>query len=364
MSGRRLALGRGARLIVSALVLAATGAGCSLIVTGDVPDFQCSGVDPSACPSGMSCDPTTNRCVSGEAGIGVVEAGEEDAPLGDGGSDGADAADGGPLALGSNCRVDSECKSRLCASSTILTATITASTGPICTTPCCNSTECAPSFVCFNGGTGGGYCVPAALAQRQPPPSGGKTGGALCATNSDCRSGLCTGSTKRCLDTCCTANECGGSTTCRVKAVAAPGASHDVWVCAPSEPGAVNPPGAACTTNAECSTDACIGFGSQQCRPSCSSTASCRMLSGFEQGHCFYTPSNTDYVKLCAPQTNPADLPAGSNCTDKSECQSDYCDAALKKCANVCGRDSDCASNEACRPSGTGTPFLRCGPKL
>ena len=109
-------------LLASAAALAVAGVGCSLIVSGDVPDFQCSGTSPSACPSGMTCN-ASGHCESGEAGVEPVEAGDEevvaDGDVPEAGND-ADATSG-PLDLGQKCRVDADCKSRLCGSSTVLT---------------------------------------------------------------------------------------------------------------------------------------------------------------------------------------------------------------------------------------------------
>ena len=61
--------------------------------------------------------------------------------------------------------------------------------------------------------------------------------------------------------------------------------------------------------------------------------------------------------------TTGSDSPAGAACTDDSTCQSDYCDGELKKCLNVCAKDSDCGTSESCRPSAANTPYLRCVPK-
>lgn len=347
-----------------ALVLA-LGAGCSLIVSADVEDFQCSGTDPSACPTGMTCS-ASGRCVSGEGGIDPVDSGEDGEPFEDVVDAGRDA-DAGPQDLGSKCRVDNDCKSRLCGSSTILTTTIApASSGPICTTPCCTSSDCPSSFVCFNGGTGGGYCVPAATAKRMPPASGGKSGGATCAIDSECRSGLCDkpdGGTARCFDTCCTDANCTGSSVlCRIKSVSAPGPAHDVFVCGTPEPGATKVPGAPCGANSECLNDNCVGFP-RACQPSCASAATCKTVSGFSDGHCLYGFSTGDNYRFCKPTTNTSLLAKGAACGDNLDCQSDYCDKETGKCLNVCGKDSDCAANESCRPSASSTPYLRCVPK-
>lgn len=345
---------------MSAVVLALTAGGCSILVAGDVPDVAC--VDTaSACPAGLRCDTATKRCVSVDGSTPVTEGGDEDVltdDVRDGASDG-DAS--GPQDLGSMCRLDADCKSKLCASSTILTTVITATTGPICTSPCCTSAECPSTFVCFNGGTGGGYCVPSTLAQRTPPATGGKGAGVSCAANGECRSGLCTGAPKSCLDTCCVATDCGGTSTCRLKSVASPPPSHVVWACAPSEPGATKVPGDSCTPGlTECRSDNCIN---NLCRPPCSNTTSCRTVAGFTSGHCLYGSDGSDHFRFCFGTTTGTDLPAGQPCTTNGDCQSDYCDDEIKQCANVCGKDADCAAGEACRPSAVNTPKLRCVPK-
>jgi hypothetical protein len=353
------------RVLGAAVLVFLTGAGCSLIVSGDVPEFQCDGTSLSACPSGQQCDLSSHKCTSLDGSIDPPEASDDDVvtvDVRDSGSDGD--ATVSPADLGAKCRLDVECKSKLCASGTILTTAITSTTGPICTSPCCTSAECPASFVCFNGGTGGGYCVPKTLAQRTPPTSGGLLGGATCVANTDCRSGLCTGTPKTCLDTCCALTDCSGSSTCRLKSVSAPGPTHDVWVCAPPEPTATKNGGDACSDQGQsCRSDVCIPVGSGLCRPSCSDTDSCRTLTPFVNGHCVYGTSGTDFFKFCQATTFTARLAAGQPCGMDSACQSDFCDAELKKCAEVCAKDSDCLGNEACRPSAVNTPYLRCVPR-
>jgi hypothetical protein len=139
-------------------------------------------------------------------------------------------------------------------------------------------------------------------------------------------------------------------------------AAHDVWVCAPANAGATGQPGDACTFNSDCASDNCIGFSSKLCRPPCSNSASCKTVAGFASGHCLYGSSGPDEFKFCYATTSTSASAAGAPCLDSSTCQSDYCDGELKTCANVCGRDADCAVNEKCRPSATGIPLLRCVP--
>ncbi len=350
------------RVALGGVVLVGLGAGCSLLVSGDVPDYRCAGTDPSACPSGLTCDVVSHRCVSNAAveEAGIVEDGAFDMEVPDVVTDGPPA---GPLALGAKCRIDNDCKSKICGSSTVLTTAITSTTGPICTSPCCTSTDCPASFVCFNGGTGGGYCVPATLAKRTPAATGGTPGGFPCTNDTDCRSGLCTGSPKACLDTCCVLSDCGGATTCRFDFVSAPAPAHGIWVCKPARPTGTKEAGEVCNEPSECMSDNCIGFPTRVCGPPCSNTASCKALPNFTSGHCRYGSSGSDSFKFCLQTTTTTDLPLGSSCTDDSACQSDYCDAERKTCANVCGKDADCAASEVCRPSATNTPYLRCVPK-
>ncbi|MDB4945462.1 MAG: hypothetical protein JWP97_4996 [Labilithrix sp.] len=368
MTARRR--GAGAKVLGGALALLVLGAGCSVIVSGDVPDVAC---DPAggaaACPTGLVCDDATRRCVADGGVIPVEEAGDPDVAVADASDARLEAdAPSGPLDLGSKCRVDGDCKSKLCASATVLTTAIVSGTGPICTTPCCTSSQCASGFVCFNGGTGGNYCVPGALAGRGSA-QGPATGGATCMVDRDCRSGVCSGTTTRtCLDTCCTEGDCGGTTTCRVidnaSTPTAPPPVHSIWACAPPETAGASPAGAACTSNATCASDTCIPSGSGNCRPSCSNTASCRALGGFfTTGHCLYLTSGTDQLKFCSGSTFTSRKQAGLPCSAPTDCQSDYCDAELKTCANVCAVDADCAATEACRPSAVNTPFLRCVTK-
>jgi len=353
------------RVLGAAALVFFTGAGCSLIVSGEVPEFQCDGTSRSACPSGQQCDLSSKKCTSLDGSVIDTDSGDEDVvtdDVRDGGSE-SDAPPG-PGDLGAKCRLDVECKSKLCASGTILTTAITSTTGPICTTPCCTSAECPASFVCFNGGTGGGYCVPKTLAQRTPPASGGLLGGAACTTSSQCRSGLCTGTPKTCLDTCCALTDCTGASTCRIETITALGAAHDIWVCATPEAAATKVAGDTCTDQGQsCRSNVCIPVGSGICRPPCSDTDACRALPLFVNGHCIYAPSGTDSFKFCLATTFTARLAAGLPCAMDSACQSDLCDPELKKCVEVCSKDSDCLTNEACRPSAVNAPFLRCVPR-
>ncbi len=341
------------RLLASVAVLLA---GCSLIVPAEVPTYRCSGDDPSACPSGLVCDSVALVCVSPSS---IVDGGdEEEVPEEDGGPDARNDADGpsGPSPVGGSCVEDSDCASGLlCGTSTILTTAIVPTNAQsVCTRPCCRSADCAAGFICFPGGTGGNYCVAAEKAGRTPPTTGGKSGGQSCGDHDECRSGLC--SSSRCVDTCCDPSQCAVGTTCRISNVS----THVGWACTAPNGGTAKDLAATCADNSECKNDNCVQpfSASKRCTPSCCSAKACADL-GFTNNVCAYGQAGTDYLKWCF-EPNTGGKAAGAGCSAPAECASRYCDAELGRCANVCCTNNDCTGGEICRPTLSGTPFLRC----
>jgi len=359
-------MARRAAIVFSGAVVALVF-GCEVIVPGDVPDYSCGAVADGVCPTGFVCDVASGKCIAPTPGDD--EAGGDDGPSGvdgDAKSDASDAEGGGPLDLGQNCRFDVECKSKLCGTSTILTTTFT-SAGPICTQTCCTSADCPSAFICFNGGTGGSYCVPAAKAQRTPPASGGKLPGASCVGSSECRSGLC--SNTHCVDTCCLAGDCTAGSVCAVGSVSTPPPAHDEWVCVTAV--GVRNAGTNCTDNTQCKVNNCVGQTSVQncpncpvCSPSCCKATDCTAWAAIAApngGTCAYGLSGSDQLKWCTP-VDPSRGPLGTTCNSNFDCQSAYCDPEIKKCAATCCKDSDCGVGNVCKPSAVNTPFLRCVP--
>lgn len=345
---RRARIGLG-YAVGSAVAFAAAVFGCQLIVPDDPPAFLCGSNAPGACPPNQACDLATGRCVDAR------DASDEESPeLPDADAGPVDARadqDAGPAKLGTPCRVDSECASKLCGTSAMLTPTVTQGDGPLCTKPCCTSNDCDPGLVCFGAGTGGNYCVPQAKLGRAVP--GTKPPGVSCSSNAECRSGRCEGS--RCLDTCCSNANCAAPTTCRVVAVDA-GVVHDTWSCA-MPPGPLDA-GQACTNAEQCSSYACVPVApSGSCRTPCCGKNSCA-AAGFPGQVCFNAPTNSDYFKYCAQFGGGS--ANGESCTTDVQCASKLCDSELRKCAETCCVDADCPPSQVCRPPATGTPFLRC----
>jgi hypothetical protein len=343
------------------LAIAAAGVvclvGCQLIVSSDVPEFHCTTEDPSGCPTGLVCDLSAQLCVTSVSPIdGGAEGGPED---GDATDAGKRDADSGPLRanVGEKCAAR-DCKAGLiCGTSTILTtAIVPTSADAICTATCCTSRDCPTDFICFSTGTGGNYCVSAAVAMRSA--TGPKTPGEVCDGGTECRSGLCDNG--RCLDSCCSEADCSPGTTCRVKSVAVPPPSHETWACAPPGTGATTEIGNSCSGAVpKCKNDNCSGFP-LKCRPPCCSASSCG-TEGPNFGVCAYgtfLASNSD-TKWCFDKLDSG-TSLGTTCSGDVDCNSRLCDPETKKCAAACCRDSDCPPEWACRPSPSGRPLLRC----
>jgi hypothetical protein len=346
------------RRVAAATAIAAVSLfACSLIVPADPPEVKCASADPSACPSGMSCDLPSGRCIRGGAVPDVIDNPDvEDPDAGD-----EDSGDATPslAEVGEECVVDGDCQSGLCGTSTILTASIiSGSSKSICTTTCCSSNDCDAGFICYSGGTGGSYCVPAAKAKRSPPTSGGNAAGTTCGGNTQCRSGLC--ESGRCVDTCCTVSDCAAGTTCRVKEILEPAPSHFVWACGiPNAGGLDSAPDAGCTQQSQCKNDNCVGIPAR-CTPSCCTAAHCSQ-QGFSGRICRYGSTGSDQLKFCTPSI-AGGAAIATACDFDTDCDSGYCDPELKKCAQICCTDDDCAARQRCKPSKSGTPFLRCVP--
>lgn len=334
--------------------LAWLAAACSLIVDGQVGEFKCSGIEPSACPSGMICNAAKSKCV--QPGFrdpndpGPIPPGQED----------IDGQVSGPAGLGIPCVFDRECLPGLvCGSSTMLTTEVVpAGSSSICTKPCCTSKECGDNYVCFAPGTGGNYCIAAEKAQRMVAFENGKTGGEPCGAPEECRSGLCTDGV--CNDTCCTQKDCAVGSTCRASNIS----GHVGWTCALDKDAGkeLNEP---CTSPDECQNENCVAVdspSSKGCVPSCCSASDCD-TQGFPNAACVYGNSGLDNLKWCLKTQLNGPLDAGARCNDDKDCRTRVCDAEQGVCVTACCSDNDCAPGEACKPSLVATPRLRCVPR-
>jgi hypothetical protein len=374
---------RGFRLLaactfsVALAVTACSAAGCEAIVGDTIPTFACSGTSASACPGnqicapalgkcvdratactlvacsgGLSCDPGTQLCITG-----AVDGGPIDGTVPDIDSGGADtslpdvAIDAGCTDTGCPCTRNGDCASNMCEDSSVLTSAVT---GKICTKPCCASSECGADNVCFAAGTGGNYCVPKGVVNRNVA-LGDSLGGAACADASSCRSGLC-GTNGKCLDACCTDTSCTNGTQCAYNTET----GHNVLQCATVSPG-TRLQDATCTSNGECHGNFCYNdpvLGGT-CEVPCCNSSVCGAGDA-----CFDVQVTApDWVPLCVSGQQLGSAKLGETCTVKTDCITGHCLGG--KCTDVCCSDADCAAVQGwiCQPllaeSGI---FLRCGP--
>lgn len=342
--------------------------GCQLIVSSDVPEFACEEGAVGACPAGLSC--VSGKCVSAQATADRVDPPPPDADIPDvvvRPDAKTDASDGGgPLPHGAACRLDKECATGVCGTEGLL-GLAAQSTGSVCTSLCCTSAQCPNGFVCLSPGTGGSYCVAAAvLPERQVPVTGGATPGTLCATNADCRSGLCgdsnDGGTKRCVDNCCKAADCAGG-FCSVSTISG---KYTGFVC--TEPKGTFNPNTACTSDTACKSNLCYPNDvPRACRQRCCSNTQCGAGSA-----CIWdNPGAAGVLNFCTPiGTRKA---AGETCVDYADCASTQCEpeangqpdgsAAKKVCRDLCCVDTDCPSTHRCVAAPDQPRVLRCVPK-
>lgn len=322
-----------------------------MLVSDELPEFRCTGNAPTSCPTGLTCDPLSNVCVTVSS-------------IRDGGDSGRDAErpETGPApGLGSSCRIDPDCPSGLlCGTTNLLTTTIHQN-APFCTKPCCTSADCgSTAFVCYGAGTGGNYCVPADRAERTPSKTSPKSPGETCTESTECRSGLC--DEGRCADTCCGDDECATGTLCRRTSLKGPGeVTHAIWGCKPPNDGGAAPNDfCEFNRNDQCRHGACVGNPDGVCTVTCCSTKDCTD-QGMTDALCTYITSGAaDRIRACTAGTGGA-TPVGEACSSNVQCATRLCDPAMKTCVTPCCTSADCPSDEACLPAPQGgDPILRC----
>ena len=386
---RRGEILRGAALVALVAPIVAGSGGCEVLVGGDVPDFECvpgpavcpgdEVCDPmthqcvapcarAGCPSGFVCDPGSNACVPPDSGAddtsptgetgpdtagGGAETSTNDAPMVDRASAPDVTADAGCHGLTCPCSGAAECTSGICADSATVPSALyaAAQSQSFCTMPCCTSGDCEDGTVCFaTGGTdsvAGNFCVAPGWLGRVAPGPG--AGGASCATGSDCRSGLCSGST--CADTCCSTAQ--GSTECvsgECRFGTFPGAIawDDNFVASCGRSG-TRANGAACTSDSECASYLCV---SSACTSACRTTSEC---TGAAEACTYIIPPSEPNATIAGcftmpPNMTPGTAVTGDACMLDTDCASLFCDPAASLCTDVCFTDADCSNGWRCRP--------------
>jgi hypothetical protein len=367
---------------------------------------------PDSCGAGQCV--SSGLCVPPEGGAGLDGTAGDDGPAGDGDSRAtADAgatgdADAGPvLCTGfgckctttANCPTEFACVDKQAVTSDIWNACIDAGVGGggdggswnVCMKPCCTSSDCdmgdggIGDSVCFATGAGGNYCVPPGwLGDRST--IGTNLGGGACGGDAGaCRSGLClAGASSVCADTCCSNHaqtlECAANVDCRFDPF--PGTGFDTHEAAQCLAG---PPSAGrCQINADCRSNLCVGAvdggfmmggGSGNCQDACRNSIDCTPTGMMRSQTCSYVqpnfPRTTEIVAACTQLgfgQGDGGAGDGNPCRVSADCARGSCVQSNGQgiCITACFVDSDCVSNERCRPQPVqlgGAPYsvLACG---
>jgi hypothetical protein len=264
------------------------------------------------------------------------------------------------------CSNNGSCASDVCAQAETIGNDVFGKVGAFCTQGCCTSVDCPAGLVCYAPGTGGQYCVEPSWIGRGMPSTTNTLGGVSCTSNSDCRSGLCAGST--CADTCCsfasTAAECNAPALCVFGAF--PGQSgvdsHYAAHCGASGPDAYGSP---CTYDTDCQGGLCYqSGGGGNCTQPCRSQSECGQGNG-----CQLDERGNDVYAACFPLVMGQGSGAlGDSCSNDNACSSFYC-GATGQCSSVCFADSDCSAVSSWRcttlPASVASGsilMLACGP--
>jgi hypothetical protein len=186
--------------------------------------------------------------------------------------------------------------------------------------------------------------------------TGAAATGAMCAVNSDCRSGACTTTApKYCTDDCTHQAGCSANTTCIITQVAQsqPPLTYHFFTstCAlTSTLSGTKTTGQACS-GTQCVTGAAGCFGGV-CVAPCCSNAECP--AGF------VCSINGPTVKLLGAGTQVSQVPvclasaatrtSGQACTTSTQCKSGICEATRGVCIDVCCNDTVCPSGQTCQP--------------
>jgi hypothetical protein len=199
---------------------------------------------------------------------------------------------------------------------------------------------------------------------------GAKTAGETCTDDIQCRSGSCLDygdGTRRCYDYCDHNGggngSCAAGTVCDVVSSTVSPNIYMYAVCGLDNNGA-GVTGATCSAASQCKSGQCVGG---KCAEPCGLESHCP--SGY---HCiapmtagtFVTTGtwtgigigidgqpSVETVPVCvADGAGTHDRQGGAACTSNGQCASEFCDAALKVCVDMCTTDASCGVNLTCEP--------------
>lgn len=290
--------------------------------------------DAECSPPATVCNLGSGACEPGCLTIGCVA--PETCNQGSGRCQGGGGTGNAPL--NSACLADSDCQSGSCFD-------FGQGIGNLCTASCGSHSDCPGSFTCYDF-FGAKMCVSVQLFQGATfsTPNGG-----ACTAGGDCNSNFCP--SNQCTSLCSEDTDCGGA-GCGWSEVASDrfaaactgprGSGANGSVCA-SESDCRS---GVCYGSGICG-DLCGSTGDcpngNVCAPVNYSV--CLFDTGFS---CLSWQPN--FVKACVQATHGQD-PMGATCVnpDGPNCRDGFCNSTTNQCTGVCSRDADCPAPLGCK---------------
>lgn len=133
--------------------------------------------------------------------------------------------------------------------------------------------------------------------------------GTTCTNNSQCRSGICSRYTGRCVSHCCADGDCAANESCGIYDLVSQ--QEGIKVCRPKSPGAGNLPyGSACTLDGECDSEYCVptdpsdAQSPKKCSVSCCSDTDCGVVpnGGVCRPRAINLGQQTTALGVCIPR--------------------------------------------------------------
>lgn len=246
----------------------------------------------------------------------------------------------GTKVLGEPCASDFDCKKPLFCQPTGVGESA-------CAKKCNADSDCGSGFKCYPyNNAAGGVCLPFTDDGGGTGPGATKENGETCNYAQECKSGLCVGGSSGaayCRQPCTLGtSDCPSTQDC----AQLQGASYGA--CLPSQGGSgTKPPGAQCTSPAECVSGLCVSSGgaSYFCRENCSP-----QLNDCPEDHaCFQLVGSNGGA--CFPVDPKKEL--GDTCVYQNDCESDMCLGIQGQngafCSQACsGADGSCPCGMQC----------------
>jgi len=302
-------------------------------------DDNCDGkIDEGVCGGGLTCIPTTGKCVD-PCKLGTCPPGSLCDP------ETRECVNGTKQPPGSPCIAAAECVAGYdCIYESAVGASVLPEPGKgICSKTCCTSSDCPAGLVCYAPGTSGKYCVDPAKLGRPPP--GNAAPGETAASAEGCRSGLLENG--QCVDVCCLESDCRGGTHCTLGDVS----GHTTFACRPWS-GTKGQDSTCSGGNGDCRSGACVPQNwpfTSRCVDTCCGSTSCKdLLQGTVVSEyptrCayFHLGNGSDLFPLCAAAAPAGTTALGGTCGTNDDCRSGVCLGSV--CSDVCCTDKDCAA--------------------